>query len=74
MRDLLSNNRIADNRIAAIADKRYKEIDVDDHPPSEHTMQMHSYSSITEAKKCILIYTASKNLDKRDYPSLEVLL
>jgi hypothetical protein len=43
MRDLLSNNRIADNRIAAIADKRYKEIDVDDHPPSEHTMDYPSF-------------------------------
>jgi 5-methylcytosine-specific restriction enzyme subunit McrC len=59
---------LSNNRIAAIADTKYKEIGVDAHPPSQHIMQMYSYSSITEAKKCILVYAGVMNVDKRAYP------
>jgi 5-methylcytosine-specific restriction enzyme subunit McrC len=59
---------VSNNKIAAIADTKYKEINADDNPLSGHTMQMYSYSSITKAKKCILIYAGTSDTEKKEYP------
>jgi 5-methylcytosine-specific restriction enzyme subunit McrC len=62
---------LSNNRIAAIADTKYKEIDADDHPPSEHIMQMYSYSGSTKSKKCVLIYAGTNDVEKKEYPLIE---
>jgi len=62
---------VSNNTIAAIADTKYKEIDADDNPLSGHAMHMYSYSSITKAKKCMLIYAGINDIEKKEYPLIE---
>jgi hypothetical protein len=52
------------------ADTKYKEMEYNARPPHEHTMQVHSYSRVTKAKKCILIYPSMRNIEKKEYPLL----
>jgi 5-methylcytosine-specific restriction endonuclease McrBC regulatory subunit McrC len=48
-------------------DTKYKEIGENENPPSEHVMQMFSYSSSTKAKKCVLIYADTKSIEGNKY-------
>jgi len=57
---------LSNNKVVAILDTKYKEIG-NSYPPSEHSVQVHSYS-VSRTNKCVLIYASTKSIGKMEYP------